>query len=296
MTCVIFNPTARGDKARRFRSRLAELGPGIQLIPTAGPDTAPGQAATAVEAGCTTLVAAGGDGTVNQVLNGLVTARDGLAKARLGVLPLGTVNVFAKELGIPTDLAGAWRVVQVGHEQLIDLPMAESGPEGRRERRCFAQMAGAGLDSRALGLVDWELKKKFGVLAYVWASLLAMRGPRPVVTIEADGRTVTGHLVCVGNGRFLGGRYPVFPHASMDDGKLDAMVVPKMTWTVALKVFAALWFDRFADSPDAVHLAARTLTMTSATPMPFHLEGDNVGALPATFTLRPRALRVVVPG
>lgn len=296
MTCVIFNPTARGDKARRFRSRLVELGPGIQLIPTAGPDAAPAQAAAAVEAGCTTLVAAGGDGTVNQVLNGLVAARDGSAKARLGVLPLGTVNVFAKELGIPADLAAAWRVVQAGHERLIDLPMAESGPEGRRERRCFAQMAGAGLDSRALGLVDWELKKKFGVLAYVWASLLAMRGPRPVVTIEADGRSVTGHLVCVGNGRFLGGRYPVFPRASMDDGKLDAMVVPKMTWTVALKVFAALWFDRFADSPDAVHLAARTLTMTSATPMPFHLEGDNVGSLPATFTLRPRALRVVVPG
>ena len=85
MTCVIFNPTARGDKARRFRSRLSELGPGIQLIPTAGPDTAPEQAATAVEAGCTTLVAAGGDGTVNQVLNGLVAARDGRAAPRLGV-------------------------------------------------------------------------------------------------------------------------------------------------------------------------------------------------------------------
>ncbi len=295
MTCVIFNPTARGDKARRFRSRLAGLGPGIQLIPTAGPDTAPGQAAAAVEAGCTTLVAAGGDGTVNQVLNGLVAARDGLAKARLAVLPLGTVNVFAKELGIPSDLAGAWRVVQAGRERRIDLPMAESGPEGRRERRYFAQMAGAGLDSRAIGLVDRELKKKFGALAYVWASLLAMRGPRPEVTLEAGGRTVTGHLVCVGNGRFLGGRYPVFPRASMEDGKLDAMVVLRMTWTVALKVFAALWWDRFADSPDAVHLAARTMTMTSATPMPFHLEGDNVGSLPATFTLQPRALRVVVP-
>ena len=269
MTCVIFNPTARGDKARRFRSRLAELGPGIQLIPTAGPDTAPEQAATAVEAGCGTLVAAGGD---------------------------GTVNVFAKELGIPAGLAGAWRVIQAGHERRIDLPMAESGPEGRRVRRCFAQMAGAGLDSRALGLVDWELKKKFGVLAYVRASLLAMRGPRPVVSIEADGRTVTGHLVCVGNGRFLGGRYPVFPHARLDDGKLDAMVVPRMTWTVALKIFAALWLDRFAHSPDAVHLAAGTMTMTSPTPMPFHLEGDNVGSLPATFTLRPKALRVVVPG
>ena len=82
----------------------------------------------------------------------------------------------------------------------------------------------------------------------------------------------------------------------MEDWKLDAMVVPRMTWTVALKVFAALWCDRFADCPDAVHLAARTMTMTSATPMPFHLEGDNAGFLPATFTLQPRALRVVVPG
>ena len=164
MTCVIFNPTARGDKAKSFRARLADLGAGIQLIPTSGPDSAPAQAAAAVDAGCTTLVAAGGDGTVNQVLNGLVAAREGLARARLAVLPLGTVNVFAKELGIPTGFAGAWRVIQAGRERTIDLPVAEFGPPERRERRCFAQLAGAGLDSRALSLVDWGLKKRIGPL------------------------------------------------------------------------------------------------------------------------------------
>lgn len=295
MIAVIFNPTARGDKARHLRRQLGELAGETRLEPTRRAGHARELAAALVQDGCETLVAAGGDGTVNEVLNGIVDAPGGLERARLGVLPLGTVNVFAKELGIPTAFAGAWSVIQQGAERTIDLPLVEFGPPGARHTRAFAQMAGAGLDSRAIGLVSWELKKKLGPLAYVWACVLAMRGPRPRVTATVGGQTLTGELVAVGNGRFLGGRYPVFPHARLDDGQLDVALVPRMTWLAVARIFPALLRDDFAHCRDVVHLRGERISLTSPDPMPLHLEGDNVGELPAEIALRPNALRVVVP-
>lgn len=294
MIAVIFNPTARGDKARHLRRQLDALRQHARLEPTAHVGHARQLAAELVRDGCETVVAAGGDGTVNEVLNGLVDG-GGLGRSRLGVLPLGTVNVFAKELGIPTDFAGAWSVILGGAERTIDLPVAEFGPPTARTTRAFAQMGGAGLDSRAIGLVSWELKKKFGPLAYVWACVLAMRGPRPQVEVTVGNQSLTGELAAVGNGRFLGGRYPVFPHAALDDGQLDVAVVPRMTWFAVARIFPALLRDDFARCRDVVHLRGPRISMRSPSPLPLHLEGDNVGELPADFSLRPNALRVVAP-
>src|SRR5215470_1936506 len=100
-TCVIFNPTARGEKARRFRRHLDAIGAQSALKQTAAPGEARRLAAEAVEEGFEIVVAAGGDGTLNEVLNGLGDAPGGFERVRLGLLPLGTVNVFARELGLP---------------------------------------------------------------------------------------------------------------------------------------------------------------------------------------------------
>lgn len=109
--CVIFNPTARGDKARHFRRHLEEFSDGIALKPTQAPGDGRRLATEAVRDGFDTLVAAGGDGTVNEVLNGIADAPSGFARARLAVLPLGTVNVFARELGLPLQLRPAWQAI-----------------------------------------------------------------------------------------------------------------------------------------------------------------------------------------
>ncbi len=98
---MIFNPAARGEKARRFRRQLDAIGAQCALKATAAPHDARRLAAEAINDGFDLIVAAGGDGTINEVLNGIGDAPDGFAKARLGVLPLGTVNVFARELKIP---------------------------------------------------------------------------------------------------------------------------------------------------------------------------------------------------
>src|ERR1051326_8744116 len=111
--CVIFNPTARGEKAKRFRRHLDEIGKEVALKMTAAPDDARRLSAEAVREGFDTIVAAGGDGTVNEVLNGMGDA-EGFKATRLGVLPLGTVNVFAQELGISSKLEAAWETIRKG--------------------------------------------------------------------------------------------------------------------------------------------------------------------------------------
>src|SRR5215469_6987233 len=121
--------------------------------------TAPGDArrlaAEAIGDGFDVIAAAGGDGTVNEVLNGIGDAK-AFTKVRLGVLPLGTVNVFACELKIPLRIQHAWDVLQRKREIELDLPQVEFSENGAAAKRYFVQLAGAGLDARAIELVDWS--------------------------------------------------------------------------------------------------------------------------------------------
>src|SRR5438105_3825957 len=144
-------------------------------------------ATESVAEGFEVIVAAGGDGTLNEVLNGIGDAPDGFERARLGVLPLGTVNVFAREIALPTRLELAWQIIRQGREQRIDLPSVSFSSNGKEERRYFAQLAGAGLDARAVELVKWQIKKAVGPLAYVLAGLHAVLGAQSkIVAAGAD--------------------------------------------------------------------------------------------------------------
>ena len=141
--CVIFNPTARGEKAKRFRRHLDAIANECALKLTAAPGEARKLAKEAVAEGFEVIVAGGGDGTINEVLNGIGDAPDGFKRACLGVLPLGTVNVFAREMGIPSKLESAWEVIRKERESKIDLPWVEFGANGNRQKRYFVQLAGA---------------------------------------------------------------------------------------------------------------------------------------------------------
>ncbi|HRZ34877.1 MAG TPA: diacylglycerol kinase family lipid kinase [Candidatus Paceibacterota bacterium] len=292
----MFNPTARGNKAKRFRRRLEALARECVLMPTAGPGVAVDLAAQAVRQGFDTVVAAGGDGTVNEVLNGIAGVEHGLERARLGILPLGTMNVFARELGLPLNPDAAWRLVRQGNETTVDLPWAEFEVEGRTARRCFAQLAGAGLDSRAIEFVDWTWKTRIGSLAYAAAGLRAMRGFQPLVTVTLpDGTRSSGELVLVGNGTLYGGCVTMFPGASLRDGLLEIRVLPRVG-VLTLARFALSWLFRGGFVvPGERHLRADRFTLTSDEAVPFQVDGDNAGPLPVRFSVRPRALRVIAP-
>lgn len=292
--CIIFNPTARGNKARHFRAHLDEFAPGLALKPTQAPGDGRRLAAETVREGFDTIVAAGGDGTLNEVLNGIGDVPDGFACARLAVLPLGTVNVFARELGLPLRLREAWQTIRQGSERKIDVAFAEfTAPDGARQRRYFVQMAGAGLDALAISLVDWELKKRMAQFAYVLAGFKALRSPQARITVEADDQCVTGELVLVGNGRFYGGSLPVFPQARLDDGLLDVCVFPKVSLSLVAR-YAVGFVTGRPLVPRAVQmLRVPRVKISSEATVLFEVEGDLCGALPVELGVRPGALRVV---
>src|SRR5436190_11493079 len=229
-TCVIFNPSARGDKARRFRRHLDEIATQATLKLTAAPGDARRFAEEAVAEGFEAVVAAGGDGTLNEVLNGIGDAPEGFERTRLGVLPLGTVNVFARELALPTKLELAWQIIRAGRDARIDLPSVEYQSNGTLQRRYFAQLAGAGLDARAIELVKWQVKKAVGPLAYVIAGLHALLGAPSRIEVCADGQKLAAELVLIGNGRLYGGQFKLFPKADLRDGLLEVCVLPRVNW------------------------------------------------------------------
>ena len=231
--CVIFNPSARGEKAKKFRAHLEEAGHDWALKPTTKPGGARSLAAEAVREGYKTIVAAGGDGTLNEVLNGMGDVPDGFSAARLGVLPLGTINVFARELRLPLNIQKVLPLLDGkgdGTELRLDLGCAEYQTSEGTEKRYFVQLAGAGFDARSIQLVDWEIKKKVGPAAYVLAGLQALGGEQPQITIECGGKKETGELILIGNGKFYGGNFPVFHKSDLQDGVLDAVVFPKVNW------------------------------------------------------------------
>jgi diacylglycerol kinase (ATP) len=293
--CVIFNPAARGSKARHFRHRLESIGPQCALKATTAPGDARRLAAEAVGEGYDLITAAGGDGTINEVLNGIGDAPDGFRRARLGVLPLGTVNVFARELKIPLRLERAWEVLQRAGETRIDLPRAEFLAEGKSQRRYFIQLAGAGFDARAVELVDWQHKKAVGPLAYVAAGLKVMRESKPTITVLLDGQQVSGEQVLVGNGRFYGGPFEVFPQADLRDGMLDVRIFPRVNWRTLFRSLPGLLARRKLPAGVAQHFRVPTLELAGVAASRIELDGEWVGHLPAKLTVERERLRVVSP-
>ncbi len=272
---VIFNPVARGEKARHVRRLLeARTNSHVVLAPTQSAGDATQLAARAVREGYSVVVAAGGDGTINEVVNGL-----GQADVALGVLPTGTVNVFARELGLPLDVEAAWSVVERGNTRQIDLGSAAANGTSRY----FVQLAGAGFDARAVAQASWELKKKIGPLSYVWAGLSALneRPPLPAVF--------------VGNGRLYGGEFVLFPAAQLDDGKLDVCVFENRgVWTM-LRHAWAVWRGKHTQRAGVRYFQTASFTPDLDRVFPVELDGELAGQTPVTFSVIPRALRVIVP-
>jgi YegS/Rv2252/BmrU family lipid kinase len=309
--CVIFNPAARGDKARHFCRLLGDLAAGdCAFKATAAAGDARRLARESVVENFELIVAAGGDGTVNEVLNGLGDAPNGFEKTRLGVLPLGTVNVLARELKIPARPERAWEILRRGREIKMDLPRVEFSANGKIERRYFVQLAGAGFDARAIELASWKLKRKIGPLAYVVAGLKALRERKPKIIVRASGESAahedarpansagenfSGELVLIGNGKFYGGSFSVFPGADLRDGRLDVCVFPKVNLPALLRCGPNFLFRRKLPEKLVGRIRVEKFELISETPAAFELDGEWAGHLPATFSVEREKLRVVVP-
>jgi diacylglycerol kinase (ATP) len=279
---VILNPAARSARARRSWNRIGQL-PSIRTVHvTAGPGEARTIAARAVQRGAKIVVAAGGDGTVNEVVNGIAGT-----EAALGILPVGTMNVFATELGIPARLPDAWRVIQAGFLREIDVAAAN--------RQYFVQLAGVGLDAQVVKETPWDMKRNFGPLSYLISAAQVVARKPPVVVAEFDGRSLEGSFVLVGNGRFYGGPIVFFKDARIDDGLLDVLIFKNVSHLDIARYFGNVLMGSHTSLSDVEYFQTKKVLVRSEEEVPVELDGELAMELPVTFRIAARKLRVVVP-
>lgn len=285
-TLVIFNPAARSARAARLRDKLQALAGAAAVRPTGGPGDARAMAALAVKEGYETVVAAGGDGTINEVVNGLAGSN-----VTLGLLPVGTMNLFAAELGVPSNrLKLGWEIIQGGCTKAVDVAQANM--------HSFVQLAGVGFDAQAVAGVDWQFKKNFGPLSYVIsAARVASRKPPKLVVETDDGARREGSFVLVGNGRYYGAPVAVFKQAIIDDGLLDVLVFKNLGYLDIIRYVQNALFGTHLGLSDVDYFQAPRLTVhpPDDEDVPFEADGELVGYAPVTFQIVPPTLRVLVP-
>jgi diacylglycerol kinase (ATP) len=283
---VILNPAARGERAKALRDKIASLSHHVLVRSTSSPGDARGLAARAVSQGYGTIVAAGGDGTINEVVNGIGSAG---AAVQFGILPVGTMNVFAAELGIPqNNLVKAWQVIEAGSSRLVDLPQAN--------HEYFVQLAGVGLDAEVVRQTTPDSKKVLGPMSYLLTlAQVAARQPQKIRIAPVAGATREGSFVLVGNGRFYGGPFVVFKDARLDDGLLDVLVFQNQSHWDLIRYFQAIAFGNHPALPDVEYFQSRGLRLTSREPVPVEIDGELTGTLPYEFGFSNGKLKVLVP-
>ena len=277
---VILNPAARSERARGVWNRIESL-PRAKVRPTEAPGDARRFAREAAEAGVRTVVAAGGDGTINDVVNGLAES-----DTSLGILPVGTMNVFAAELGVPNDLEEAWEIIEAGYTRSIDLAQAND--------HYFVQLAGIGFDAQVVERTSWNFKKNFGPLSYVISAAQIAAEKPPRITVEADGRTLDGSFVLIGNGRFYGAPIKVFKDAKLDDGLLDVLILRDVGYLELARFLTGVFTGTHTEAEDVEYFQTKSLRVRSEDEVPVEVDGELIGKLPVEFRIAPRKLRVVV--
>lgn len=271
MIPVIINPGARSARAGKRLEAIRSLSSRVELHGTQGAGDAGRMAEEMARAGAPLIVAAGGDGTVNEVVNGIVRA-GAEDRTMLGVLPTGTMNVFAAELGMAAArLDECWRAITSGRPRRVDLWELN----GVR----FVQLAGVGMDAAIIQATTWEAKKKYGPVSYLMSGWQLLGGRGIELKVEAQGcEAVTGTQVLVGNGRNYGGPFPMFPNAIAGDGLLDVVVMPRHGWREFYAVGRAMLSGRYAPARGVHYFQTPGLKVTAAEPVAFEVDGELVGS------------------
>jgi lipid kinase, YegS/Rv2252/BmrU family len=288
---VIHNPVAGGRRARRLRAVLEALeqrfGAEVAVQPTAGRGDAEAMARAVAPGAFDAVVAAGGDGTINEVVNGLGVRTGSAPPVPLGIVPLGTANVLAHELGLPLDVKGTATVLATGTALPVHLGVANG--------RCFAMMAGAGLDARVVERVDTRLKRLIGKGAYVaetLAQLAAYRDRRYRVTV--DGVVTEVASVIVAKGRFYAGRFVCAPDARLADPRLHVCLFPRPGRWNAVRYIWGVTAGRLARFPDYRIVPADRVVIEGPVGDAVQGDGDVIARLPVEIVLAPWVLPVLV--
>ncbi len=230
------------------------------------------------------VVAAGGDGTINEVINGLAGS-----DTVLGIIPMGTANVLALELKIPIEIRAACQAIASGNTMTIDL--------GRVNDRYFACMAGIGFDAHVLKKADSKLKKILGALAYPVVALsevLFYSFKRINVMIDEQPIARKGYLVIVGNGKYYAGDMVITTHADMTDGYLDVCIFKHKNIFHVLAYIWGIWFKNIDKHMSVEYYQCKDITILKKGRHAIHIDAEYLCDSPATIKVCPKALQVAV--
>jgi diacylglycerol kinase (ATP) len=300
-TVFVVNPASGNGAAGRRWPQVAERAAAYGLdgdaLLTEGPGDATDLAARAAAGGARLVVVVGGDGTLNETVNGLV--RSERNDIEVALIPSGTGDDFSRSFRIPSDIdraleiaAGATsRTLDVGHARFVD-------HEGVETERYFVNFAGAGI-SGAIARRGAETSRRLGArLAYFWATIAVFTRWKSVeMTVLADDERREGrmHEVFVANGGYAAGGMWIAPQADTGDALLETVLIGDFTKPEFAITFPKIYRGKHVGHPKIEILRARQVTVEAEKPLPVVLDGEQPGTTPARFEIVPGALRLRVP-
>ncbi len=299
---VIHNPNAgSGGKARRrlldeARRILSAKGIEADLVETTGPGHATEIAEKATRDRRQLVIACGGDGTLNEVVNGLAASQNG-QHVPLAVLPAGTANILAKELNLPWDILQAAEALPAGEVRAIALGLA-TPLEHPSKKRYFLSVAGAGPDGMIVYSIDLGLKARVGLLAYWWqGARQVLRYTFPRFRIRSGDLQVEGTLAIVGRTKHYGGPFKITDRASLFENRFEVLAVTTQSGLRYLSYLPTLWMGKLRKERGVYFWKADTVVCEPLDGKPVYaqLDGEAYLRLPVEFSIVPQALRLLVP-
>ena len=289
---IIVNPTAGSGRAVRLlpwiRERLAQR-PDAALHVTGRPGEAEQLAARAADDGCDRVVAVGGDGTIQEVVNGILGAG---ARTAIGIVPVGSGNDLARSLGLPADPAEAWTVAIGRATRAIDAALATNG---ERRQRWFASAGGIGFDAQVAAAMATRRGWQAGRAGYLLTTLTELRRfDNRRLRLVLDGAPLERRalLVAIANGPYYGGGMRIAPDAEPDDGWLDLCVVGDVSRLTAIRELPNLYRGTHVRNPAVSLHRARQVEIEGDGVTQAHLDGEPFGSIPLRVEIRPACLEI----
>ena len=285
---LVVNPVSGRGRSRLLASRVADLlragGHPVEIYRSGGPGEIRKRARELSDATERILVV-GGDGTLNELLNGLADP----TRVPIAQLPNGTANILAHELSLPREPAGVARMLIEGPVRFLDMGLA-----GQRR---FLMVASAGFDAMVTRSIALRRTATLGYLGYVAPILRTLRDyvpPRIEVRVD-DGPAVEGQLVLVGNTRNYGGLFTMADLARCDSGRLDVCVLRNASLGGLVRAAVSGLTGGLSRRDDVVYVTGRRIRIESDPPVPVQIDGDHAGTTPLEIEIRPAHVPIVLP-
>jgi YegS/Rv2252/BmrU family lipid kinase len=299
-TVFLVNPASDNGATGRRWPEIARLAAERGLIGDALLSEQQGHltdlARDAAKGGARLLIAVGGDGTVNEIVNGIA----GLDAVELAIVHRGTGGDFGRTFEIPHKLEQALDVARSGATREIDLGrVALHTWAGPKMVRWFANIGSAGMSGAVAKRVNETGKALGGKLSYAWSTIAVFarwRNAQLTVTVDGEQRSGAMYDVIVANGRYFGGGMKICPEAEPADGLFDVLLIGDVTKRDLMLTLPKIYRGSHLPHPKAELLRGTTVTIEAPIPLPVELDGEQPGTTPASFEVVPRSLRVRVPG